>query len=335
MPTFRIKSFVLAIFCLAAAGIASCATDEPAPRPTRADRSNLALNLPPVLRGTVASETAVTGYQPVVVRGYGLVVGLNGTGSSDIPPSLRAHMLAEMGRHGLGSERTGTAYINPEAMLNSPDTAVVIVEAVLPPGALGRRFLPRKWGEAKQVIPGTKCDVRVYADPRTGTTSLEGGRLYTCDLRPGQPRTGSRQAAPLAEASGPIFVNPFAEPGTGNATITRTIGRILNGCEILEDLPVKLKLFNPSHTAAARLQSTINAKFPEEPLQGKPTAHGESGDSIEITVPPSYKVDTAEFVQLLRHTTIQLAEVERWAAFVRRAVLANPADAETASRRWR
>lgn len=319
----------------AVCSMVSCTTDRPKPRPTRADRSGLMPNVPPILRGTVASEAFVVGYQPVVARGYGLVVGLNGTGSRDIPPAIRAHMLAELARHGIGSERTGTAYINPEQMLNSLDTAVVIVEAVIPPGALGRRYLTRKWGESKRVVPGTRFDVRVFADPRTGTTSLEGGRLYTTELRPGAPQTGSRQAAALAEAGGPIFVNPFSDPGSGVGTPSRTSGRIFNGGEVLEDMPVKLTLFNPNHTRASVLQNTINAKFPEEPLQESQTAHGESDDSIEITVPPSYKSDTEEFVQLLRHTTIRLAGVESSAALVRRAVIADPSTAETASWRWR
>ncbi|UCD75584.1 MAG: flagellar basal body P-ring protein FlgI [Phycisphaerales bacterium] len=331
----RIRFCTLALSFLAAVGISSCTTEKAPPRSTRVDRSNLMPEVPGILRGTIASRAAVVGYQPIVVRGYGLVVGLNGTGSSDIPPSLRAHMLAEMGRHGIGSERTGTAHINPTAMLNSPDTAVVVVEAVIPPGAIGRRYLPRKWGEAKQVIPGTKFDVRVYADPRTGTTSLEGGRLYTCELRPGLPQTGSRQASPLAEAGGPIFANPFTDPGTDSTAVNRTVGRILNGGEVLEDMPVKLRLFDPSHSGSSHLQNTINAKFPEEPLQGGPTAHGESDESIEITVPPSYRDNTEEFVQLLRHTTIRLSDPEGSAGLVRRSVLENPADAETASWRWR
>jgi hypothetical protein len=90
------------------------------------DRS-IDLDVPRIMRGTVASEAIIDGYQPVIVRGYGLVVGLNGTGSRDIPPQVRAHMLAEMARHGIGSERTGWGDLKPEAMLDSPDAAVVIM----------------------------------------------------------------------------------------------------------------------------------------------------------------------------------------------------------------
>ncbi len=320
--------------------LSGCGPDiEPAaPRPESADidRSMLELDVPPILRGTIASEAVMVGYEPVVVRGYGLVVGLNGTGSRDIPPSLRAHMLLEMSRRGIGSERTGWGHLKPEALLDSLDTAIVVVEGLIPPGSLGRWYSPRQWGESKQVVPGTPFDVRVYADPRTGTTSLEGGQLYTCELRPGPLTTGSRQAAALAEASGPIFVNPFSEPGSVQAeVITATIGRILHGGEVIENMPLKLQLFNPSHTRAAVLQNTINTKFPEEPMQGSKTAHGESDATIEISVPPSFKGNTDEFVKLLHYTTLRLAGAEANANFIRRSLLANPADAETAYWRWR
>jgi hypothetical protein len=56
------------------------------------------------------------------VRGYGLVAGLRGTGSRDIPPQLRAHMIAELARLGFGSERSGLGDLKPETMLDSPDT---------------------------------------------------------------------------------------------------------------------------------------------------------------------------------------------------------------------
>jgi hypothetical protein len=327
-------SFAACLVLLGTTLSISCSSKEPPPRSERIDRSNLTIDVAPIMRGTVASEATVIGFDPVVVRGYGLVVGLNGTGARDIPPNLRAHMLAEMARHGIGSEQTGYGHLTPEAMLDSPDTAVVIVEGVIPSGALGRRYLPRRWGEPKEVIPGTSFDVRVYADPRTGTTSLEGGRLYTTPLRPGALSTGSRQARALAEARGPIFVNPFTDPEDPTGTAMVNAGRILNGGEVVEDMPVKLRLYNPSHTRASVLQATINAKYPIEPGQLKKTAHGESDEQIEINVPPSFKGNTAEFIQLVRHTTIRLAGAEATANAVKRALLLNPTDAATAAWRW-
>ena len=318
------------------AGPMSCSTIErakPRPRSARVDRS-FELNTPRIMAGTIASQALILGYQPVVVRGYGLVVGLNDTGSRDIPPALRAHMLSEMARHGIGQQSAGLGHLNPERMLDSPRTAVVIVEAVIPPGAVGRRLEP---GAAME---GTAFDVRVYADPRTGTTSLEGGRLYTAQLRPVQPgeilpSVGSRQAAALAEAGGPIFVNPFAEPGAiEQDAVNRNIGRILHGGEMLRDMPLKLRLATPSHARAEYIQSAINSRFPQEPGQRDPTARGESDELIRITVPPSFRNRSDEFIELLRHTTIRQSGVEAVANSIKRLLLNDPSFAFDAAWRW-
>ncbi len=141
----------------------------------------------------------------------------------------------------------------------------MVVEAIVPPGA----------------EEGTRFDVRVYADPRTGTTSLEGGRLYTTDLRPGALQVGGGQTFALAAASGAIFVNPFAEPNaTSFDTVDRNSGRILNGGVVLKDMPLKLQLITPSHARAAQIQNAINTRFPKERGQRDPTARGESDELI-------------------------------------------------------
>src|SRR5688572_17839890 len=256
MPTRTpLKSQAMLCCLIAAWSACSCSSVEkakPAPTPAAVDRS-LKMDVPEILRGTIASEAVVlgydqpgtSGYKPVIARGYGLVVGLNGTGSRDIPAPVRAYMLAEAAKGGFGGQRFGDeiANMSPEELLNSLDTAVVIVEAVVPQGAKA----------------GSKFDVRVRAHPATSTTSLEGGTLYTTELRPGPPTAGGGQAFPLARARGPVFINQFAEPGAlGKDTVVRTTGSILNAGEVIKDMPLKLRLANPSHQRAATLQMAIN-----------------------------------------------------------------------------
>ncbi|MBT8484461.1 MAG: hypothetical protein HKO59_05915 [Phycisphaerales bacterium] len=328
----RLLRPLLAVLALAA-GCDNIERAGPRPRPARVDPS-LRIESAQILRGTVASETIMRGYNPVIVRGYGLVVGLEGTGSRDIPPALRAHMLAEMARRGIGSESAGFGHLKPEAMLDSPDTAVVIVEGIVPPGAVGRLSTGRG------AIRGTRFDVRVFADPRTGTTSLDGGRLYTAELRPVLPGdvlppVGSRQASPIAEAGGPLFINPFSAPDAlEQRGIDLTIGRIMNGGEVLRDIPIKLRLASPSHARAEIIQSSVNARFPQEPGQRDPTARGESGETIRITIPTSFRARPDEFIELLRHMTIRRSGAEAVAASVKRALLRDPGYAAAASWRW-
>jgi flagellar basal body P-ring protein FlgI len=339
-PSRRPRRWALPLAALAtalAAGLgAGCVWVESAtPQATagRAERS-FEINVDRVMRGTVASETVVLGFEPVLVRGYGLVVGLDGTGSRDIPPALKAHMVSEMTRRGVGQTTAGFGHVKPDQMLASPDTAVVIVEGVISPGAVGRE------SKRGMQVAGTSFDIRVYADPRTGTTSLDGGRLYTAELRPvveGEilPPVGSHQAAAVAEARGPIFVNPFAEPGAeGRDTVNRTIGRILDGGEVTRDMPLKLRLATPSHVRAEVIQSAINTRFPREPGQSEDTARGESSESILITVPLSFRDRPDDFVQLLRHTTIRQANAEAVANSIKRILLNDAGAAYDASWRW-
>ena len=289
------------------------------PKQARANTTNVVLDVDPIMRGTVASETLLVGFAPVVVRGYGLVVGLRGTGGRLMPAEVRAMMVQELARRGIGNPGSGLD-VTPEAMLNSPDTAVVVIEGVIPPGA----------------TKDTKFDLRVSALPGTDVSSLEGGRLYTSDLRPGPLLIGSRQAQILASAKGNIFINPFVEPGATNKdAINRLVGRILDGGTVSKDIPLKLKLATSSHTRSRTIQSAINSTFPREPKQKNETARGENADSIEITVPPSFDSRTEEFIELIRHVPLDTSATEVTALAVRKALIANPGSARDAMWRFR
>lgn len=305
----------------AASGCGELVEKVPArPKQDRANPTNFVLDVDPVMRGTVASETAVAGLNAIVVRGYGLVVGLKDTGGRLMPAEVRAMMIQELARRGIGNPTTSPEGWTPERLLDSPDTAVVVVEGVIPPGA----------------TKGTKFDLRVSALPGTDVTSLEGGRLYTTDLRAGPLLAGSRQARIIAEGKGNIFINPFVEPGaTSRDAVNRLVGRVLDGGQTKEDLTLKLKLATSSHTRARTIQSAINSTFPREPRQKNETARGENADSIALTVPPSFHGRTEEFIQLVRHVPLDITATEATAVAVRRALVTNPGIADAAMWRFR
>ncbi len=292
----------------------------PRPKQDRANPANFALDVDPMMRGTVASETAVDGLNPVIVRGYGLVVGLAGTGGRLMPAEVRATMIQELARRGIGNPATSPEGWTPESLLNSPDTAVVVVEGVVPPGS----------------TKTTKFDLRVSALPGTDVTSLEGGRLYTADLRPGPLMVGSRQAKIVAEGKGNIFINPFVEPGaTQRDAVNRLVGRILDGGKVTQDMPLKLKLATSSHTRSRTIQGAINSTFPREPNQKNETARGENADSVELSVPPSYADKSEDFIQLVRHLPLEVTASEATAVAVRKALIANPGSSNDAMWRFR
>jgi hypothetical protein len=309
---------------LAAAGCNDLMVEraDPGLEKARVDRSAVSVtsvDVDPIMRGTVASETALIGFDPVVVRGYGIVVGLRGTGSRQMPADVRAYLSQELAKRGFGSGQPGSPQLTPQDLLNSEESAVVVVEGVIPPGA----------------SKSSRFDIRLIVAPGTSTTSLEGGRLLVADLRPGPLFTGSRQPTPLAEGAGSIVINPFVEPNaTKRDTINRTSGRVLDGGMVAKDMPLKLRLVTPSHSRAETIQNTINSLFPREPGQREETAHGRSGDTIDLTVPISYRKRPGEFAELVRHTPLNIENPEQSATAIRRALLANPGAAGAAAWRW-
>ncbi|MGI9013161.1 MAG: HEAT repeat domain-containing protein, partial [Phycisphaerales bacterium] len=99
-------------------------------------------------------------------------------------------------------------------------------------------------------------------------------------------------------------------------------------------LPLKLRLVSPNHARANVLQQVIDSYFPQAPGQRYQTAHGESDESIEISIPPSYRDDTWEFVHLLMHTPLFSNAPEQSVGHVARTLRENPGDSDHASWRW-
>ncbi|MGQ0629218.1 MAG: flagellar basal body P-ring protein FlgI, partial [Phycisphaerales bacterium] len=159
-------------------------------------------DVPAVLRGTVGTEATIRGVEPILVSGFGIVVGLNGTGGGTLPVGIQATMERELARNGIGRggilNEGPLAGKTPKQVLRDPNVAVVVVEGVIPPGA------PK----------GATFDVRVRALPESGVTSLEGGRLWTTELRLGPAtRFGAMRTRKIGEVEGAIYINPFADPG--------------------------------------------------------------------------------------------------------------------------
>lgn len=274
--------------------------------------------VPDVFRGTIGAEASINGTTPQLVSGLGLVVNLNGTGGGEIRPDVFTTMERELARNGVG--RGGNAGgplagMSPQEFLRNPNVAVVIVEAKIPPGA----------------PEGTEFDVAVRTLPGSTVTSLEGGTLWTTELRLGPATTfGGYKTRKLAEAKGPIYVNPFTEPGRGGpseVTITRTSGRVLGGGKVTDPLKMELVLDTDSHSRARSAIAAINARFPREPGEHGQTARGrgsetlkntETGEpvatqSVAISIPRAYKDSPGEFLELLRYTRIDQSYPQEYA----------------------
>lgn len=279
------------------AGLAVAACSSPKREVERSTQPVVVRDIPEPLRRTIGAEVTFRGIEPQLVSGFGIVVGLSGTGGGYIDPAVRATMERELARGGVSraQAKPGELGISPDEFLRDPNVAVVIVEAAIPPGA------PK----------GAKFDVRVRTLPNSGAGSLEGGMLWTTELRigPATTMTGVKTRV-LAEARGPVFINPFAEPGGGSTAgdtqdaINRTTGRILGGGVVTDPLKIDLVLDNESHTRARAITAAINTRFPEGRYDEGPTASGRNAGSVAVRVPAAYRDKPAEFLGLLRHLCI-------------------------------
>lgn len=208
--------------------------------------------------------------------GYGLVVGLNGTGDTlnNIPftkQSLQA-MLERLGVNVRG------------AQLRTGNVAAVMVTANLP--AFGTQ--------------GTRMDVTVSA--LGDSKSLQGGTLLVTPLLGADGNVYS-------VAQGSVAIGGFQAEGEA-AKITRgvpTVGRIANGGIIEREIEfalnrlsnVRLALRNPDFTTAKRIAAAVNDFI------GTATAEPLDPSTVELTIPAQYR---GNVVSLL--TEIEQLQVE-------------------------
>jgi flagellar basal body P-ring protein FlgI len=273
------------------------------------------VNIPAGIAGTVSEYADMVGGEPLLVRGYGLVVGLGKNGSSEVPADVKAYLVRQMAKAGVGSAMAGTAGLTPEAMLADKDTAVVTVGGYLPPGAPA----------------GTHFDLLVEALPNTQTASLDGGNLMTADLRIGL-MTGAVDAKPLASGKGSVFVNPFIDSTLPTEQGKLRSGRILNGGMVTSDRPVRIQLRTPDYRMAQLIQRRLNDRF--GPTDTVATA--QSPSLVALKVPRSYARDYDHFLELVAHTYLidAAGEIERHARQLASAILLPTAQHRDISLVW-
>lgn len=206
--------------------------------------------------------------------GYGLVVGLNGSGDSDqtkFPVQSLVNMLERMGI---------TVNRNDVKVKN---VAAVLVTATLPPFA-------------KQ---GTKLDVQVSSlgDAKT----IAGGTLIMTPLRGADNQT-------YAVAQGSILTNSFAFGGQGASAVKNhpTAGRVPAGALVERELPnvltgkpdLRLNLAQPDFTTAARVVASINKQFAG-------SASSSDGGAVMVRLPEAYAGRPVEFIAQLENLEVE------------------------------
>jgi flagellar P-ring protein precursor FlgI len=238
--------------------------------------------IPPAAHAERIKDLAtVAGVRGNELVGFGLVVGLDGTGdqTSQTPFTIQAikNMLAQMGI--LVPDN-----VNPQLR----NVAAVTVQATLPPFAK----------------PGQTLDITVSSIGNA--QSLRGGSLLMTPLR-------GADAQVYALAQGNLVVGGFGVAGDDGSRVTVNVpstGRVPNGATVERMVPTALgtadslilNLHSADFTTAARLTESINASL------GAGTAESVDAVSVRVRAPAG----EADRVAYLAH--IENLEVEPAAA---------------------
>jgi flagellar P-ring protein precursor FlgI len=217
-----------------------------------------AWNVPPVHAERVKDLASVHGVRSNQLVGYGLVVGLDGTGdqTSQAPFTIQSirNMLAEFG-----------IVVPADANPQLKNVAAVSVQAELPAFAK----------------PGQRIDVTVASIGNA--KSLRGGSLLMTPLKGADGRV-------YAMAQGNLAVGGLGVSGRDGSRISINIpsaGRIPGGASVEREVPsgfaqgetIQLNLHNPDFTTASRLTQAIEQHF------GAGIARSQDAASILIQAP--------------------------------------------------
>ncbi len=217
--------------------------------------------------------------------GYGLVIGLNGTGDKIKKTIFTRESIISM------LERLGVNTRDKLETIETANIAAVMITATLPP------FSPH----------GARIDVMVSA--LGDAKSLMGGTLLAT------PLVGA-DGEVYAVAQGPLGATGFSAGGEG-ASITKgvpTSGRIANGAIVEREIPfrltdiknLRLHLHNPDFTTAQRIANAINERM------GSHTAQAADHSNVKLQIPSTYHKDVVAFlteVESLRVAPDQRARV--------------------------
>lgn len=228
------------------------------------------------------------GVRDNMLVGYGIVVGLNGTGDDlTNTPFTKESLVGMLERLGVNIRGQGGTI----ATLKPKNVAAVMVTAILPPFAR----------------QGTKVDVAVSA--LGDAKSVEGGTLLVT------PLVGA-DGEVYAISQGGVATNSFSAQGAA-ASITKGIptkGRIANGGIVERELPfemshmesVKITLRNPDFTTARRIAQAVNAYL------GTEVARPADPGSVQVVVPPTYRGNVVSMltdIEQLRVEPDQIAKI--------------------------
>ena len=213
------------------------------------------------------------GVRDNMLVGYGLVVGLNGTGDSlRNAPFTRQSLEAMLERLGVNTR---------DANLNTKNVAAVMVTARLPAFSAA----------------GSPIDASVSA--MGDAKSLQGGTLLVT------PLMGADGQA-YAVSQGTVQTGSISAGGASGSSISKgvpTAGRIAGGAIVEREIgfqlanmgQMRMTLRNPDFTTARKIADVVNTRFPGAARADNPTI---------ITITPPGRMDMVSFLSQVENMTV-------------------------------
>lgn len=220
------------------------------------------------------------GLNYVKLEAISLVTGLSGTGSDPPPTSQRAVLLDEMKRREVE---------NPNEVLASPNTSLVLVRGFLRPG----------------IQPGDRFDIEVRTPSKSETTSLRGGKLLETRLTETAVLENQiRKGHVMAVANGAVLVDPTA---AAEDAAHATRGRILSGGIATKGRSLGLVIDHEKQSVrmSQLLGKAINDRFHSfSKGQQRGVATPKTDEFVELEVHPRYKDNVGRYMRVVRNIAV-------------------------------
>lgn len=257
----------------------------------------------------ISKFTHPFGLDYVKVEAISMVTGLAGTGEDPPPTPQRAALMAEMNRLRVD---------NPEQVMASTNTALVLVRGMLRPG----------------IQEGDHFDIEVRVPTKSDATSLRGGWLLSARLTELAVLGGQiRQGHVLGIAEGAILVDPSATEEENSIYATR--GRILGGGIATKSRPMGLVIDDryKSVHLSAQIAKSVNDRFYMR-IDGhkRGVANAKNDELIEIALHPRYKDNVTRYARVLQSIAVsETARAQQERVKLLREQINNPLTAASAA----
>jgi flagellar P-ring protein precursor FlgI len=224
----------------------------------------------------------IEGVRDNMLVGYGLVVGLNGTGDSlNNSPFTQQSLIGMLERLGVNTRGQ---------KLNTGNVAAVMVTATLPP------FTNQ----------GARIDVTVSA--LGDADSLQGGTLLVTPLM-------GADGEIYAVGQGPVNIAGYSASGQAGTVVQNipTTGRVPSGAIVERELEfqltdydqIRLALRNPDFTTARRIAKAING------FTSSSVAVAENSASVRLNKPSGYNGTIVDLITDIEQLPIQPDQIAR------------------------